>query len=231
MAGFAASFAICAAAAVAAAVLGLGKPPTGRAAWLTLLAAVAAWAVANFLIGDRTAGHLLGTAALVTLAFLLGRAVAERVERFGHLLPAAIVMAAADTWSVLAPAGVTQKVLERPELLPLLVLTFPYLGGDGSRVPLIGAMDIAVVVIFWHAARRFGLSDLRSAAATLAGFGITLAALLLLAVPLPALPFLAGSFVVAHRRAITLSRAEWISVAIFAGALALAGLLVGRLGL
>jgi len=212
--GYAVSFLACGGAAAAACGRVLSAPLGRRAAWTAFGLALACWLAGNGLLTGTGLGHLLGSTALVCLALLAGRAVGERVARAGYLLPVALVASAADLWSVLAPAGVTSAVVERPEILPLLVLTFPYVGAEGYA-PLLGAADVCVVSLYLHVAGRFGLPARRSAAAVILGLIAALAAVLVLARPIPALPMLAGSFIVLHWRAMHLTHKEWRSLAVF----------------
>ena len=215
------AFGLCAGGAVAACVLALRAPPLGRRAWATLAVAMTGYGLAAGVLGDSGPGHLVGSTSLLVLAFLAGRAIADRVERPGHLLPAALVAAAADSWSVLAPTGVTHAVLERPELLPLLVLTFPALGGQGYA-PLLGGADICVVTLFLRVCARFELAFGRALIAVAVALFLTVALVMALAQPIPALPVLVGALVVALWPSLRVTRQEWGIAMGFAAALAAA---------
>jgi len=217
--GYVLAFCLCATGAAGACALAVGTLPRGRLAWAVVALALLAWLLGNGLLGGGGLGHLLGSSALLALAVSAGRAVGDRVLKAGHLLPVAVVASAADVWSVLAPTGVTRAAVERPEVLPLLVMTFPY-PGPGGYAPLLGAADLCIVALCLQVGRRFSLSPRRSAAAVGLGLLATLTAVVVLARPVPALPLLAGAFVACHWRAMHLSRREWLLLLVFSVGLA-----------
>ncbi len=169
---------------------------------------------------------LMVTGSLLGIGTLLGSVIGSRIQAAGHLLFVAIVSSAVDVFSVFAPSGPTATLIATPQTLHVLALPWPMLG-TGDIVPILGVGDVVFAALYRGAARAHGVSPTRTMTALGCGFGLTLVTLLLVQLPIPALPFL-GLCVVAlvpQARAVPTvdRRAGWIGVAIL---LTILGLLV-----
>ncbi len=198
--GFGLAFSLLAGAVVVgslgAAVSGWRRP----AVLLGLALAAAAAAGGRQLEGAPSA--LLVGAALLAGGCWLGAALGRGVQEAAHLWPLVIVGVGADIWSVTTPEGITNQVVVEgegpPGILQLLVLSIP-VPGVGVH-PVLGIGDVLFSGLLLGAAFGLGLSLRRCALGLVAGYGLTLAALLAVQLPLPALPFIAVSAVAALGR-------------------------------
>ncbi|MFN8121711.1 MAG: hypothetical protein U0237_04690 [Thermoleophilia bacterium] len=84
----------------------------------------------------------------------------------------------------IGPTGYAAE--QAPELLRTAGLRLPGWGGPPDG--LLGAVDVAILVLLVAGARRTGLPAARTAAACGLGVGLALAAAVLLDTPLPAIP-------------------------------------------
>lgn len=140
------------------------------------------------------------TLALLTTGALVGGYIGSLLEYPGMLMVVAYVAAIADCFSVFHPHGLTAKVLAHPRALQLLTFPFPVLGTReiGS---LLGIGDVAFASVFVVGARTTGLDPRR----TVLALGLALGTVAIIAetlrAPLPALPFLSASVVLAHPEA------------------------------
>lgn len=172
---------------VLAAAVALALTLRGRA---LLLAAAAAGAVATAagLVADAeavaTPGRLLAAAAA-------GAALAALVSSPAQLAVLAAVAGVADAVSVaLGPTGYAAE--RAPDLLRAAGLRLPGWGGPPDG--LLGAVDVAILVLLVAGAARTGLPRGRTAAACCAGVVAGLAAAVILDTPLPAIPAISLMF-------------------------------------
>lgn len=217
-------------AGVAAATLVAGtqaaRSTAGRRALLPWgLAAGVTVAIAGQLPPDAW-GALLHGGALVTAACAVGGHLGREVVDPRHVWPLVLVAASADLWSVAAPEGLTRSLLEGegPVALSAVVLHLPVFDGEGvAPAPILGMGDLLFTAFLLGASARLELPRRRALAGLLAGFGLCLLGLLVLQVPLPALPFIALSFAAAHGAAIRPRPHELAMALVFALVLSLAG--------
>jgi len=187
---------VCAAVIVVAVVT--PALPVRALAWL-VLPVVALAAVA---LGADARG--IGWAALVAVALLSGGTLAggvigARIQHPSHLLAVAVASSLADVFSVLSPRGVTAQVVESERWIAILAVSWPVFGTTAVE-PLLGVGDIVMCALYTVATRELDLGVRRTALALALAFAAVLAALWLLATPLPALPFLGLAVVLAHPR-------------------------------
>jgi hypothetical protein len=153
--------------------------------------------------------------SLLALGSLVGGMIGSRVQAPGHLLFVALVSSAADIFSVYAPIGPTGAMIDSPVALNLLALPWPMLGTDFVP-PVLGVGDVIFASLYRGAARAHQLSPARTLIALVVAFALTLAALLATEAPIPALPFLGLTFVMAHPQARHVPEADrkrgWIAV-------------------
>lgn len=165
-----------------AAVLGFAlsfllRDPDG---WPTLLLAVALLA-ANVL-------RLLAAAAV-------GLALARNVHSAGATLLIALVATGADLFSVFA--GPTRALLEGDApVVDLLLLIFPVFGESFGFA--LGLSDFIFLALFAGMARLLGLRYALTLVCVCAGAFLAIVVGLLLARPLPALPFISLAFLIAN---------------------------------
>ncbi len=166
-------------------------------AWLVVPALALAFVAS---LGERAAGVVpaaLVAAALLAGGTLIGGVIGARIEHPSHLSVAAYASSSADLFSVLSPGGPTARVAESERLLSLVAIGWP-VPGTSAIEPLLGVGDVILCAVYLSAARALGLSVNRTTLALALGFAAVLSALLLLFVPLPALPFLGLAVVLAH---------------------------------
>lgn len=184
-----------------------------------VLAALVALAAAALAVVDAV-GLATWTVALQTLALLvgaraIGRAVGERIASPGHVLPAAIIAAAADVASVLSPEGPTAQIVASERAVSLLVLAVP-VPGTAEIAPLLGVGDVVFVALLFGVVARHQLSATRTAVASalgiLAAFGVSLAT----ASAVPALPTIGVAALLFEPRFRTLAprdrKTAWIGI-------------------
>ena len=169
-------------------------------------------------------GALVVTAALLAGATLVGGAVGWAMEHPGQLVFVAVVSSAADAASVFHPSGPSAVMVQSQAALSLVALPWPMLGTEAIE-PLLGAGDVVFTALYLASARRHGLPVRRTVGALLAGYVLTAGVVLVLEIPLPALPFLGLAVVLAHpearrpragdmRRGALLSAAVVVAVAV-----------------
>lgn len=178
-------------------------------------AAVSAWSrnavilALLFAVGLAAAGHqlegapgaLLIGAALVAGGGWLGAGLGRGVQEAAHLWPLVVVGVGADIWSVTTPQGFTHQVVVEgaaPAVLSLIVVSVP-IPGIGLQ-PVLGVGDILFTGLLLGAAAKLELSLPRCAIGLAVGYGLTLLTLLVLQLPIPALPFIAVAAAVALGR-------------------------------
>lgn len=181
--------------AVAAVASSVRSPMPARVSLVGALASVAV--IVATAIANRT-GFVASIAvdvALVVGAVSIGALVGTRIEHAGHLLPAGFIGAAADVASIASPQGVTHQILESERSLSFAALSFP-VPGTTAFAPVLGVGDLIFVALALGALRRH--TDRAARGALLAYVGVALAGLVsaLTAVPVPALPMIAGAIVI-----------------------------------
>ena len=161
---------------------------------------------ASFLVDPWMA--LLGGAALLTTGLVLGVRLGAEVQQAAHLWPLAVVALGADVWSVTSPEGVTRQVVESGPsgVMHFVVLALPVPGVELS--PILGVGDVLFTGLLVGAVVRLGLSQRRVLVGLLTGFACCLVGLLVIQLPIPALPFLAVGGVAALGRQATPHRRE-----------------------
>lgn len=137
------------------------------------------------------------TAALLLGGTLLGTVVGHAIEHPGQLVFVAIVSSAADVLSVFHTSGPSAALAQSEAALSVLALPWPMLG-IGSIEPFLGAGDIVFTALYVACARRHALRLSRTALALSAGFSLTLIAVVVLEMAVPALPFLGLAMIVAE---------------------------------
>lgn len=169
-------------------------------------------------------GHVEGYPSLCVLAGLLllgtglGALIGRRIEHPSHLLFVALVSSVADILSVTQPGGISKAIAEEPRALALLALPWPLLGSD-EVAPFLGVSDVVFASLYLHASRAHVLPLLRSVVALFLGFALTAALVLLFQRPIPVLPLLGASIVLAQPRARAASaedlrRGAWVLAAL-----------------
>lgn len=192
--GFMLAFALLSVTVIVGAMGAARAALPGRIVAVSLVPAAILAAV--LLRGDLAppAVDLLLGAAVLSEGVWIGAALGRGVMRASHLWPLVVVAVGADLWSVVSPEGVThQLVVEGPPVdawwLGLVMLHLPVPGLGSS--PLLGVGDVLFTGLLCGAAHQLGLNTTRLGLGLAAGFGVTLIGLLVFAVPLPALCFLA----------------------------------------
>ncbi|MCB9536277.1 MAG: hypothetical protein H6704_08425 [Myxococcales bacterium] len=146
-------------------------------------------------------GGLVAGLGLLVGGTWLGAALGRGVQDAAHLWPLVLVAMGADAWSVFAPEGLTRQVVvegETPLVARLVVLSLP-VPGVGVE-PVLGVGDVVFTALLLGAARGLDLPMRRAIGGLLVGYALCLVALVVLALPLPALPFLGLGFAVALGR-------------------------------
>jgi hypothetical protein len=165
-----------------------------------LLAGAALVGMALTEIAPGVLASSVALAALLAVGTGAGAAIGGRIQHAGHLGIVAVVSSVADLASVLSPSGPSHEIAESPALLSLLALPWPMIGT--SRIePLLGVGDVAFVALYVAATVRHGLSLRRTLVALAGALAITAVVVAVLALPIPALPFLGAAMVIAHPEA------------------------------
>lgn len=157
---------------------------------------------------------------LLVLGTGLGALIGRRIQHPSHLLFVALVSSVADILSVTQPGGISRAIAEQPRVLALLALPWPLLGTE-QIAPFLGVSDVVFASLYLHASRVHVLPALRSVAALFVGFALSAALVLLFERPIPVLPLLGASFVLAQPRARAASpedlrRGVWVLAALAA---------------
>ena len=180
-------------------VVSVSTPVLPRRAlvWLAVpIAVLAAFAVVPQIV-RAPFGVTAVAASLLVGGTVAGGVIGARIEHPSHLFVAAYVSSLADLYSVFSTRGVTAQVVESERWLSILAISWPVLGTSDIE-PMLGVGDVIVCAIYAVAARQLGLGMRRTTLALAGGFALVLIALLVFAMPLPALPFLGAAFVAAH---------------------------------
>lgn len=157
-------------------------------------------------------------AGLLLLGTGLGALIGRRIQHPSHLLFVALVSSVADILSLTQPGGISKAIAEEPRALALLALPWPLLG-SAEIAPFLGVSDVVFASLYLHASRAHVLPLLRSVGALFFGFALTAALVLLLQRPVPVLPLLGASIVLAQPRARAASaedlrRGAWVLAAL-----------------
>jgi hypothetical protein len=137
--------------------LGAGALALVGASWLLRGSPIVAAALVNL--------------GLVTAGQALGGSIGRRVAHPGHLLPACAVAAAADTASVLHPAGPSHAVAASETALSLVAVQFP-VAGTGSFAPVLGVGDLVFVALVLGVAVAHAISLVRVSVAIVIGVAL-----------------------------------------------------------
>ena len=177
---------------------------------------VAALTLVGLALGGVSPAPL--TTALVSALLVLAGAsagawVGSRIQHAGHLGVVAIVSSLADAASVLQPSGPTAQILESAPTLSLLTLGAPMLG-TADVPPILGVGDVVMSALYVGAARKHHLPERCTWIALAAGLAAAMLGVLVLELPLPALPFLGVAILVAHPEARLPPRKERVQAAI-----------------
>lgn len=186
---------------------------SGRGLWvLAFSASTLAWVATE---PESPIAPAVVLTALLAGATVTGAVIGSRVQFAGHMIFVAIVSSAADIFSVFATLGPTAAIVEQPMALNLMVLPWPLLGTP-DVAPILGVGDVVFASLYRSAARAHGLSSGRTMSAMILAFTMTLATLLWVEVPIPALPFFGLAYVLAHPEARRVPerdrRQGWIAV-------------------
>jgi hypothetical protein len=143
---------------------------------------------------------LVSSLGLFIVAPWVGAALGQGMRDPAHLWPLVVVAVGADTWSVLAPEGLTSALIEgrAPIALNWLAVHLPVPGIGPS--PLLGLGDLVFVGFLAGACTQVDLPRVRTAMSLGLGLGLCLVALVVTAQPLPALPFVGPAVAAAHGR-------------------------------
>lgn len=170
-----------------------GVTAAARSAWsprlaLGAIAASVAVLVAIALASVRSRWAIVAVdTALVALATAVGASIGARVQKPGHLLPAAAVAAAADVVSVAVSWGPSHAIASSERALAVLAVSFP-VPGTAAVAPALGVGDLVFVALVLGAARAHALPYARASALAFAGVLVAGIGSALLGVPVPALP-------------------------------------------
>lgn len=140
------------------------------------------------------------TLAVLTTGGLVGGYIGSLLEYPGMLMVVAYVAACADCFSFFHPSGLTAQVLSNPHALALLTVPFPVLGSE-HVASLVGIGDVTFVSLYVAGSRRTGLDPRRTVVALALAMAVVSVIVEVLGAPLPALPFLGASVVLAHPEA------------------------------
>jgi hypothetical protein len=135
--------------------------------------------------------------ALLAGGTALGAAVGTRIEHSGHLLFVALASALADVFSVTSPEGPSAAISRSDAALRIAAVSWPMIG-TGRVEAFLGVGDIVFTGLYIASARRHELSMRRTLLALAGGYCATMLTVLVLKVPVPALPFLGGAILIAH---------------------------------
>jgi hypothetical protein len=217
---------------VAGSALGVSAfcPSFSKRALLGVVVPAAAIVLVGQAGADQLTTALVVTPALLLGATLLGSVVGSAVEHAGHLLFVAIVSSAADIVSVFHPSGPSAAIAQSEAALSLLALPWPMLGTPNLEA-FLGAGDVVFTALYMTSSARLGLSPWRTGFALTLGYLVTMVAVIVLELTIPALPLLGLAVVLAHpqaRRPPARDRARGFAIA--AVAVGVAALLLLRRG-
>lgn len=168
----------------------------------------------NVLLAYVSGGFMLIGGIWLTAS--LGREVISRT----YLWPLIIVVVGMDSWSVLSPDGVSHQIATQIQATEqfnfmILTLTIPGVGLE----PILGIGDALFLGFMAGAVHRLELSQQRFLIGVATGFMLCLGALLIWAVPLPALTFVGPAIAIALGKEAKTTPKEIVSALIFVGLL------------
>lgn len=164
---------------------------------------------------------LWGSMMLLIAAPLFGDLLARGVEERTHIIPALLVAAMADYWSVYY--GVTKVLAQKPEILQKVMVSFPVITHQQMPIMMqaMGATDWIFLGFLVSFARKFGLPQKRLLPTLALGIAIGLTAFLGFRVGIPLIPCIALAFIVCYLPHILPGKKEWRTTAVVIGAMAL----------
>jgi len=196
---------------------------------LFLFLSTLAWWVATMMLARMDFEwrwfHALNSVVLLIATFGIGFWLAGELEKSGHLLPVAILGALVDVWSVfLGPSkAVGEKVVDHIDSVPEMVSTgtwipppvvsfllvhFPQPGAD-FMAPTFGFGDWVFIGMFLAGSNKFGIPVTKTVWLVLLGMALSLAISYGFNAPVPALPFICGSFLAGNFRQLKMTSKEW----------------------
>jgi hypothetical protein len=221
---------------LAALAIAAGSYPPWK--WRLATTAVATMALVAIFWGraDGTAAPVAVSASLVAAAWAIGTSIGRRIEHPGHLLPACVVVACADTTSIVSQFGPSHAIAESESALSIVTVGFP-VPGTSSFAPALGVGDLVFVAIVFGAVAAHRLSLLRAALLCALGMAVAGASSAALETAVPALVPIAAAVIAGlpesrrlrhdERRTATLVMVIAVSLAAAAIASQLRGYLTG----
>lgn len=203
-------------------------PTLGRPALSFVVLTAVGLLVLLFMRGEEVPAPLGAVAVTAILLFagaVVGGTVGGRIEHPGHLLVVAVVSFLVDTFSVYHPAGPTAAVVAQPRALAVLALPWPMLGTE-EIAPILGVGDVVFAALYLSASRRHGLGMGKTVVAVALGLAVTMCAVILSGVPIPALVGMGLAVLIVHPRARKLPAADRKKGRIILAVLALIWVLV-----
>lgn len=193
------------------------EPPRGGLVWI-LLPAAAVYGV--YLTGATgVAAAMVVTIGLLTLGTLLGASIGSGIQHPGHLLFVALVSSGMDALSVLHPRGLSAALVKSEAALSVLAMSWPLLGTQ-AIAPILGVGDVVFTALYLAAARAHDLPVRRTLWALGLAYLATFALVVVVQLPVPALPLLGAAIVMAHpaarRPRAADRRAGWLGVGLMA---------------
>lgn len=164
---------------------------------------VAGGALALSVAATVAAVPIASDLAKVVLAAAVAALLARTVERLWWIVPVSLLVSAADLWSVLSPQGVTNTVITRYEqVVPVATVAVPAAGAGYGEGALLGVVDVLFAGVFLGVALLWGVGLRRTVVAFAVGVttAIVVDVELLGGRPLPALPFICASVLLAWSR-------------------------------
>ena len=168
-------------------------------------------------VENRLSAWLIG-AGLLSIATALGSALGAEIQERRHIWPLIIVAVCFDLWSVTAPDGVSQNLVSdegSSTVLSFLALSLP-VPGLGIQ-PILGLGDVVYSSFLMGATNRLGLSSRVAIIGQCLGYALRLAILLIIALPIPALAFVAPVYGLAMGRQIRPHPLEVLGAFAFVG--------------
>lgn len=213
-----------------------GSYPPWKWRLATTLVAICAIAAAAWGAAAGMAAPVAVNAAWVAAAWAIGTSIGRRIEHPGHLLPACVVVAAADATSIVSQWGPTHALAESEAALSLFAVGFP-VPGTSTFAPALGVGDLVFMAIVFGAVAAHRLSVARAALFCALGTAVAGAASAALETAVPALVPIAAAVVLGipearrvrprERRAATVAMIVAASVAAAVIGTRLVGYLMG----
>jgi hypothetical protein len=156
------------------------------------LSAVTVWVEIWAVKAGSPLAAIVVNACLVAFASAIGGAIGRRIQHPGHLLPACVVAAAVDVYSVLDTSGPTHAIVQSETALSLLAIGFP-VAGTSDVQPVLGAGDLLFLALVFGAVSVHRLSVARAALLGAAGVAVAGALSAWRGAGVPALPSIAAA--------------------------------------